>query len=65
MNMNKWLLLVGAVIGGVGLGVITAIALIENLTPFCPVCGGRFMVGEESAICTSCGASLPFKKPST
>ena len=65
MHMNRWLTLLGAVVGGVGLGVIIAIGLIENLTPFCPVCGGRLIVGEDSAICRSCGASLPFKKQST
>jgi len=65
MEMNKWLILAGAVIGGIGLGVIITIGLIEKTMPFCPVCSGRLSVGENYAVCKSCGTSLPFKKPTT
>ena len=58
--MNKWLLWTGAVIGAMGLGVIIAIKLIEKSVPFCPVCGRRLSVGEDSAVCVSCGAKIPF-----
>ena len=63
--MNKWLLVATATIGGVGLGIIIAVTLIEKLVPFCPACGGRLSMREDSLVCTSCGASLPLKKPST
>jgi len=33
--------------------------------PFCPVCGGSLSVGENYAVCKSCGTSLPFIKPLT
>jgi len=63
--MNKSLLLAGAVVGGIGLGLLIGITLIEKFVPFCPACGGKLTVGENSTVCTSCGVKLSFEQPLT
>ena len=60
--MNKWLTITAGIVGGVGLGIILAVVIIENLVRFCPVCSGRLIVEEDSATCTSCGIKLKFEK---
>jgi hypothetical protein len=52
-----------AIIGGVALGVVTAILLVNRSGPFCPICGGKLALEKESAVCTSCGMRLRFQKP--
>ena len=57
-------MLAGAIIGAVGLGVIIASKLVEKAVPFCPVCGRRLRLEADFAVCDSCGANIPFSRPS-
>ena len=64
VNMNKWLVWAGAIIAGVAVGFIVAIELTEKSLPLCPACGRRLIIGEDFAVCKSCGVSIPLHKPS-
>ena len=59
MVMNKWLVWAGSVIAGIAVGLIVASKLSEKSILLCPACGRRLIVGEDWAVCKSCGKSIP------
>ena len=54
--MQKLLSFTGAVISGVGLGIVIAVLLTDKLGFFCPVCNGRLIIEKNQVVCKSCGA---------
>lgn len=61
--MSKLLELVAAVLGGLGLGIVIAVLLIDRFGPFCPSCNGRLITEKGSAVCTKCGVRLRLEEP--
>ena len=57
--MNRWLTWIGAVIAGVAVGLIVTTVLTEKRVPLCPACGRRLIIGEDFAVCKSCGVNIP------
>ncbi len=62
--MNKFLVWAAAILGGLGVGMVVTIALINRFGTFCPVCGGLLGTEDETLVCKSCGARLHAQLPS-
>jgi predicted RNA-binding Zn-ribbon protein involved in translation (DUF1610 family) len=56
--MRKSLALAAALVGGLGIGILIAVLLVERYGTFCPVCGGKLGTEKGSVICTSCGVRI-------
>jgi hypothetical protein len=61
--MCKSLKLAAALVGGLGIGVVIAVLLVDRYGTFCPVCGGKLGTEKGSVICTSCGVRLRVEEP--
>ena len=61
--MYKSLKLVAALVGGLGIGVLIAVLLVDRYGTFCPVCGGKLGTDKGSVICISCGVRLRVEEP--
>ena len=56
--MCKSLTLAVALVGGLGLGIVLAVLLVDRYGAFCPVCGSKLSMEKGPIICTSCGIRL-------
>ena len=56
--MCKSLTWAAALVGGLGIGIVIAVLLVERYGTFCPVCGGKLGTEKGSIICTSCGVRM-------
>ena len=61
--MCKTLKLAAAIVGGLGIGVMIAVLLVDRYGTFCPVCGGKLYTEKGSVICTLCGIRLRVGEP--
>jgi len=52
----KLLTFTGAVISGIGLGIVIAVLLTDKFGFFCPVCNGKLVLENNQVVCKSCGA---------
>lgn len=52
--MGKSLTLAASLVGGLGIGIMIAILLVDRYVMFCPVCGGKLITENGSIICTAC-----------
>lgn len=60
--MYKSIKLAASLLGGIGIGLVVAVLLIDKYGTFCPVCGGRLVTLQDSTICNSCGANLQIEE---
>lgn len=60
--MRRSFMLGAAFIGGVGLGTVIAILLVDAYETACPLCGGRLGTEEGYLFCKACGVKLKIEE---